>query len=90
MIEISTLISVLAVVIAGIGTFANVKKGNKSDAAETATIIVKLESISNDIKELKNELQNIQKEIGDLRERVVIAEQSAKALHKRVDSLEKR
>lgn len=94
MIEISTLISVFAVVIAGIGTFANLKKGNKSEskaeAAETATVIVKLENIGNDTKEIKNELRNIRSEVGELRERVIIAEQAAKSLHHRVDSLEQR
>lgn len=94
MIEMSTLLSVLAVVIAGVGLYLNWKKGNKADnqkeAAEITTVIVKLENISNDTKEIKNELRNVRNEVGELRERVIIAEQAAKSLHKRVDNLENR
>lgn len=101
MIDVSILISVIAVLITGIGTFANLKKGSKSEskaaaaeskaaAAETATIIVKLENIGNDTKEIKNELQNVRSEVGDLRDRVIIAEQATKSLHRRVDTIESR
>lgn len=94
MIETSTLLSVLAVVIAAIGCFINWKKGNKAEdqkeATEITTVIVKLENISNDTKEIKNELRNVRNEVGELRERVIIAEQATKSLHRRVDSLETR
>jgi predicted negative regulator of RcsB-dependent stress response len=89
-IDSATLISVLAVVIAGLGLMLNWKKNNKSDATEITSVIVKLETISNDTKDIKNELRNIRAEVGELRERVIIAEQTAKSLHKRVDSFETR
>ena len=94
MIDLSTLLSVLAVVIAGIGLFLNWKKGNKAEdqkeATEITTVIVKLENISNDTKDIKNELRNVRNEVGELRERVIVAEQAAKSLHRRVDGLENR
>lgn len=94
MIDLSTLLSILAVVIAGIGCFLNWKKGNKADdqkeATEITTVIVKLENISNDTKEIKNELRNVRNEVGELRERVIIAEQATKSLHRRVDNIENR
>lgn len=90
MIDSATLISVLAVVIAGLGLLLNWKKNNKSDATEITSVIVKLETISNDTKDIKNELRNIRAEVGELRERVIIAEQTTKALHQRVDGFEKR
>lgn len=90
MVDASTLISVLAVAIAGLGLLLNWKKNNKSDATEITSVIVKLETISNDTKDIKNELRNIRAEVGELRERVIIAEQTTKSLHKRVDNFEKR
>ena len=94
MIDTSTLLSVLAVVIAAMGLLFNWKKGNKAEdqkeATEITTVIVKLENISNDTKEIKNELRNIRNEVGELRERVIVAEQTTKSLHKRVDSMESR
>lgn len=94
MIESSTLFSALAVFIAGIGFIFNWKKGNKAEnqkeATEITTVIVKLENISNDTKEIKNELRNVRNEVGELRERVIIAEQASKSLHRRVDGIENR
>jgi len=94
MIDISTLLSVLSVAIAGIVLLLNWKKGNKAEnqkeATEITTVIVKLENISNDTKEIKNELRNVRNEVGELRERVIVAEQAAKSLHRRVDALENR
>ena len=94
MIDLSTLFSVLAVVIAAITLFINWKRGNKAEdqkeATEITTVIVKLENISNNTMEIKNELRNIRIEVGELRERVIIAEQAAKSLHHRVDTIENR
>jgi len=94
MIDTSTLLSVFAVAIAGIGLLTNWKKGNKAEdqkeATEITTVIVKLENISNDTKDIKNELRNVRNEVGELRERVIIAEQATKSLHRRVDGLENR
>jgi peptidoglycan hydrolase CwlO-like protein len=94
MIDPSTLFSLIAVILSGIGLLLSWKKGNKvedqKEATEITTVIVKLENISNDTKDIKNELRNVRNEVSDLRERVTIAEQAAKSLHRRVDTLENR
>lgn len=94
MIDVSILISVISVSIAGFVAVVNWKKGNKTEdkkeATEITTVIVKLENISNDTKDIKNELRNVRNEVGELRERVIVAEQTAKSLHKRVDCFENR
>lgn len=93
-IDVSTLISIISISIAGFVAVTNWKKGNKAEdkkeATEITTVIVKLENISNDTKDIKNELRNIRTEVGELRERVIVAEQTAKSLHKRVDGFENR
>lgn len=94
MFDTSTVISVISLSIAAASFFGNRRKDNKAEdtkeATEITTVIVKLENISNDTKDIKNELRNIRTEVGELRERVIIAEQTAKALHGRVDTLERR
>lgn len=89
-IDLSILISAISVGIAGIGFIVNWKKSNKADATEITTVIVKLENISNDTKDIKNELRSVRNEVSELRERVIVAEQAAKSLHKRVDGFENR
>lgn len=94
MIDNSTLLSIVSVCIAAASFVLNRRKDNKADdqkeATEITTVIVKLENISNDTKDIKNELRNVRNEVGELRERVIIAEQTAKSLHKRVDAHENR
>lgn len=94
MSEASIFISVVSVSIAALSFFVNTKRNKSADdrkeAAELTTVIVKLENISNDTREIKNELRSVRDEVGGLRERVIITEQSAKSLHKRVDSHEER
>jgi peptidoglycan hydrolase CwlO-like protein len=101
MIQISTVfttvsiaVSIISVAFAIIVGVANMKRNrttdDKKEATEITTMIVKLENIGNDTKDIKNELRNIRIEVGDLRERVTIAEQTAKSLHRRVDGFETR
>jgi len=93
-VEVSLLISGLSVGFAIFMGISNMKRNKASDdkkeATEMTTVIVKLENISNDTREIKNELRSIRNEVGELRERIIIAEQATKSLHKRVDGMETR
>lgn len=62
----------------------------EKDSTVTATVMVKLETISDDIKEIKADNKLTQNEMKDFRERLVLNEQSVKSLHKRLDSVEAR
>ena len=98
MIEVSTVISIvisiLSVCIAAIVCVTNLRRNNKADdrkdATEMTSVIVKLENIKDDTNEIKGEVKNLRGEVGGLRERVIVAEQTVKALHKRVDNFESR
>lgn len=91
---ISLLVSALSVGFAVYMGITNMKRNKTADdrkeATELTTVIVKLENIGNDTKEIKNELRSVRNEVGELRERVIITEQTAKSLHKRVDGFETR
>lgn len=91
---IGQIISILSLAVACIVAFTNLRRNNladdKKEASEMTTVIVKLENINTGINEIKADVRNVKSEVQDLRERVVVVEQSAKSLHKRVDTMEGR
>ena len=84
-IEVSLIISIIAVVVSIIMAVFNItktsKKDNKQDAATLTTVIVKLDLLSNTLTELKAQLQDNRREIQELTERVIKAEQHIKVLN---------
>jgi peptidoglycan hydrolase CwlO-like protein len=60
----------------------------EKDSTATATMMVKLETISDDIKEIKADNKITQNEMKDFRERLTLSEASIKSMNKRLDSVE--
>jgi peptidoglycan hydrolase CwlO-like protein len=91
-IETAFVISAISVTFAIYQGLANIKRNktadDKNDASQLTTVIVKLENIGNGISEIKNELGNVKADIREDRERIVIVEESTKAVHKRLDTCE--
>lgn len=89
---IGYVISILSLLVAGIVGFSNTRRNTSADdkkqSAEMTTVIVKLENINTGINEIKADVRNVKNEVQELRERIVVVEQSAKSLHKRVDDIE--
>ena len=52
------------------------------------TLIVKLENINNGVNEIKSDMRNMRNDIQDLRDRLIIVEQSTKSAHHRLDGLD--
>lgn len=88
----------IAILISGItGSFAiffglkgyrrNDIKDIEEKAARDAKIIVKLDAISVDVKDIKDDMSNINKRVDEIDKRVVIVEQSTKSAHKRLDGI---
>ena len=90
-IEVTILISAVSVAFALYSGISNMKRNNKqdtaNDAAQLTTVIVKLENISSGVTEIKSELKNVKNDIQDLRDRLIIVEQSTKSAHHRLDGL---
>ena len=59
-------------------------------AADMATINVKLDGISDDTRDIKEDMRALRETISDLTERVVKVETSLKETDKRLDTLERR
>lgn len=99
-IEVSLLISALALASGLYFNAWNKYRNQKNDtetqvreAAEEAKqeqstntmVMLKLEMIQDDLKEIKNENRNFREDISQLRERVAKVESSLKSYHKRLD-----
>lgn len=91
MIELTVLISVVSVSASlyfGLRTARrSQRQDSQAEAANMTTVVIKLENIGNGINEIKGELRSVKEDAKELRERVVITEQSAKQAHKRLDDM---
>lgn len=90
-IELALAISVVSV---GFGLYqgiASLKRASRHDSREDAsqmtTVIVKLENIGTGITEIKTELNGMKEEIKQLRDRLIIAEQSLHSAWKQIDTM---
>lgn len=92
-VEVSLLLSGISVAFAIYFGIASKRRNERidteretEDRTQTSTaMMVKLENIANDLKEIKAENRNFREDIGNLRERVAKVESSLKSYHKRLD-----
>lgn len=99
-IEISILLTGISVAGALFFGLSNKHRNEKNDAKEdtekvvdktkeetqnNTLVMMKLEMISDDLKEIKNENRNFREDFSLLRERVAKLESSLKSYHKRLD-----
>lgn len=93
-VDIPILISFLSLCIAAavgiIGIKRNQTDDDKKEASEMTTLIVKLENINNGVNEIKSDMRNMRSDIQDLRDRLIIVEQSTKSAHHRLDGLKEK
>lgn len=91
-IEVALLISGVSLAFGIYQGVCNLKRNkttdDKKEATQMTTVIVKLESIGTGVSEIKSDMRNIKEDIVDLRERMVIVEQSVKSAHHRIDGME--
>lgn len=91
-IEVPTLISFLSlcvsVVVGATSLRRNKATDDRNEASEMTTLIVKLENINNGVNEIKSDMRNMRNDIQDLRDRLIIVEQSTKSAHHRLDGLD--
>lgn len=92
-IEVSLLLSAISVAFAIFFGISSKKRGETKDvreeseekAATSTMMMIKLENIANDLKEIKSENRSVREDIISLRERVATVESSLKSYHKRLD-----
>jgi len=92
MVSVPILISGLSLLVAVVVAVSNLRKDHEANdrraASETTTLIVKLENINNGVNEIKSDMRNMRDDIQDLRDRLIIVEQSSKSAHHRIDTIE--
>lgn len=85
--ELTQLIPVLSLLIAAFALFRNVKGDTKTDAGQMMEVIVKLETINENVKEVKADMKDVKSDVERMKERLIVVEQSTKSAHKRIDAL---
>jgi peptidoglycan hydrolase CwlO-like protein len=91
-IDISILIAVVSLGLSAAVGISGLKRAktqdDKKDASSLTTLLVKIENINNGINEIKSDMRGVRADIQDVRERLVIVEQSVKSAHHRIDNIE--
>lgn len=94
-IELSLLISGISVAFAVYFGIASKHRNDKKDTAQqtqertaaTTAMMTKLENIADDVKDIKRDYRETREEMQNLRDRVIMVEQSLKSYHKRLDGM---
>ena len=87
LVTVSLLSLIFAVYSGGSSIKRSYKKEVSRESADLTMVIVKLEDISAGITEIKADLSNVKGDIKELTERLIIAEESVKLAHRRIDEL---
>lgn len=90
-IPVALLISVITMAFGIYSGINAVRRGNRADSrkesSEMTMVIVKLEGISEGISEIKTDLSHVKGDIKEITERLIVAEQSVKLAHSRLDEM---
>lgn len=91
-IDISFLIAIISLSLSAVvglsGLRRNAKHDDRQEASSLTTLLVKIENINNGINEIKSDMRGVRADIQDVRERLVLVEQSVKSAHHRIDTIE--
>lgn len=92
-ISVALLISVMTLafgIYSGINAIKrSARADNRKESAEMTMVIVKLEGISEGISEIKTDLSHVKGDIKEITERLIVAEQSVRLAHVRLDELQR-
>lgn len=88
-IEVAFLITVVSIFCTKYSASRNAKKDTQAEQAEQTTIIVKLETIATGITEIKNDMRSVKNDVQEHDRRITRLEESRKQAHKRLDDLTK-
>lgn len=91
-IEFNRILTFVSVVAAVYFAFKSNSRANNDEVSKKAQVDAilsqKLDSISDDTKEIRKEITDVKGKVNDLSERVVMVEQSTKSAHHRLDRYE--
>lgn len=80
--------SVIVAVVALLASLAaNMRKDTKDDSMQMARLMAKLDSIGDDLKEVKADVTGLRQSIQDNHDRIIILERDMQTAWKRIDEL---
>lgn len=82
-------LSCVMAIVAIITLAKNGKKETRAEAIQMASMTADIKYIRNSVDDIKVENKSMQRDVGDLKVKVVEIEQSVKSAHKRLDDLQK-
>ena len=85
--DIGVIISLAAVLISVLSLLLNGRKDVREDAAGTARLEAKLDSISGGVEDIRVEMRSMRGRMDGLAERLSAVEASCKAAHHRLDQI---
>lgn len=80
----SMIVALLSLLISGITI---VRNNTKNDSMQIATIMAKLETISEDVRDVKKDVTGLRQSIQDNHDRVLILERDMATMWKRIDEM---
>lgn len=88
-VEITIVLAAITLIFNIYTGISNMKRGDKKDAmndgSQIASLNVKLDSISDGIREIKAEVTNIKKDVKEDHDLIIRIDESTKQAHKRID-----
>ncbi len=79
--------AMISCVISLIALIRNSKADTKKDAGQMTEIMVKLDVIDENVKEVKSDMRDNRADVNHIKERLIIVEESLKSAHKRIDRI---
>ena len=86
--ETSTFLSLAAVIVSLVGVLLSTRKTTRDDAAGSARLETKLDSISSGVEDIRVEMRAMRGRVDGLAERVSAVESSVKSAHHRLDQMQ--
>lgn len=86
--ETGVIISLVAVLISAVGLLITGRKGTREDAAGSARLEAKLDSISSGVEDIRVEIRSMRSRVDGLAERLSAVESNCRSAHHRLDQLQ--
>ena len=86
--DTTVIISALALIVSGAALLLNGRKESRADAAGTARVEAKLDSIGSGVEDIRVEMRTIRSRVDGLSDRLSAVEASCKSAHHRLDQMD--
>lgn|SRR5574344_1560634 len=86
-INVSVIMSFVSICLAIATFFFGRASASKTEGKEAGSILTELSYIKNGVEKIQNQLEDLRRNYDDLKEKVILIDQSVKRAHERIDDL---